>query len=36
LESYFVYLVCRAAMLFFRIVPRAVAHPVVDMLASIV
>jgi KDO2-lipid IV(A) lauroyltransferase len=36
LESYFVYLLCRAAMLFFRIVPRAVALPVVDLLAGIV
>jgi KDO2-lipid IV(A) lauroyltransferase len=36
LESYFVYLLCRAAMLFFRVIPRTVAHPVVDLLASIV
>jgi len=36
LESYFVYLVCRAALLFFRVVPRTVSHPLLNLLASIV
>ncbi len=34
MESYFVYLVTRAAMVFFRWVPRAIAHPLLDALAS--
>ena len=36
MESYLVYLICRAALLFFRIVPRAVAHPSLDVLATMV
>ncbi|NWG12125.1 MAG: lysophospholipid acyltransferase family protein [Acidobacteria bacterium] len=34
MRSYLVYLVARAAMLFFRWLPRVVAHPLLDMLAS--
>lgn len=36
MESYFVYLICRAALLFFRVVPRAVSHSLLDLLASLV
>jgi len=36
LESYFVYLICRTALLFFRLAPRAVSHPLLDLLADIV
>ncbi len=34
MKSYFVYLAARAAMVFFRCVPRALAHPLLDLLAS--
>jgi KDO2-lipid IV(A) lauroyltransferase len=36
LESYFAYLICRTTLLFFRIVPRIIAHPFLDLLASLV
>ena len=36
MESYFAYLICRSALLFFRIVPRVIAHPFLDLLAGLV
>ncbi len=36
MESYFVYLISRAALLFFRILPRSIAHRLLDLLAKIV